>query len=535
MNIYQTYALLVIGIIILGLIVNVVVTIIDKRKLINHIHTLWRNKKSIENFIRPNSRFDYQFKLKRDQHNNLIDDKTWSDLNMEEIFHRSNFNFTAIGEMRWFATLRNMFKVNNKQLLDQFNNDETFRVNVSYHLASIGKVVYPIFPDQLKAIKRNNLFMICPFLPFIGLIICFISPSTGVLITLFSILLNIVLSGTLKRTYDQDLKSLFYTAKVLKEGYHLDQIKGTPEVNTNFSHFKGARLFSGLLGKVGDQDIGGAFIMLLKMAFMVDYFLFHIIQHTYYRYQDEVMACYDYVSTLDNHYSLAMYRRTLDTYCEPTAFSNEQTLTFTNLIHPLLENAVPNDLDINHNILLTGSNASGKSTFMKAVAINLILAQTIETATADAFSYRPGLVYTSMANADDVLSGDSYFMAELKSIRRLFDIETHMPVYCFIDEIFKGTNTTERIAASESVLSYLNHQPEYRIVAATHDIELSELLKDNYQNYHFNETNENDEIHFDYKIKKGKANTRNAIELLRITNFPNKIYNRAKDQVKDLD
>lgn len=150
MNIYQTYALLVIGIIILGLIVNVVVTIVDRRKLINHIHTLWRNKKPIENFIRPNSRFDYQFKLKRDQHNNLIDDKTWSDLNMEEIFHRSNFNFTAIGEMRWFATLRNMFKVNNKQLLDQFNNDETFRVNVSYHLASIGKVVYPIFPINSK-------------------------------------------------------------------------------------------------------------------------------------------------------------------------------------------------------------------------------------------------------------------------------------------------------------------------------------------------------------------------------------------------
>lgn len=80
----------------------------------------------------------------------------------------------------------------------------------------------------------------------------------------------------------------------------------------------------------------------------------------------------------------------------------------------------------------------------------------------------------------------------------------------------------------------MNHQPEYRIVAATHDIELSELLKDNYQNFHFNETIENDEIHFDYKIKKGKANTRNAIELLRITNFPNKIYKRAKDQVKDL-
>ena len=535
MNIYQTYALLVIGIIILGLIMNIALSISDKRKLIHHIHTLWRNKKPIENFIRPNARFDYQFELKRDQHDNLIDDKTWSDLNMEEIFHRSNFNFTAIGEMRWCATLHNMFKVNDHQLLDYFNNNETFRVNVSYHLASIGKVVYPIFPDQLKPIKRNNLFMICPFLPLIGIIIILFSPSTGVLITIFAVLLNIILSGSLKRTYDQDLKSLFYTAKVLKEGYHLDQIEGTPEVKTNFNHFKGARLFSGLLGKVGDQDIGGAFIMLIKMAFMVDYFLFHIIQHTYYRYQDEVLACYDYVSTLDNHYSLAMYRRTLDTYCDPTAFSEEQNVSFTNLVHPLLDNAVPNDLDIKHNILLTGSNASGKSTFMKAVAINIILAQTIETATADTFSYRPGLVYTSMANADDVLSGDSYFMAELKSIRRLFDIETTLPVYCFIDEIFKGTNTTERIAASESILSYLNHLHNYRIVAATHDIELSQLLKDNYHNYHFNETIENNEIHFDYKIKTGKANTRNAIELLRITHFPDSIYKRAKDQVKDLD
>ena len=82
-----------------------------------------------------------------------------------------------------------------------------------------------------------------------------------------------------------------------------------------------------------------------------------------------------------------------------------------------------------------------------------------------------------MANADDVLSGDSYFMAELKSIRRLFDIETHMPVYCFIDEIFKGTNTTERIAASESVLSYLNHQPEYRIVAAFDELLLRTIIK----------------------------------------------------------
>ena len=84
---------------------------------------------------------------------------------------------------------------------------------------------------------------------------------------------------------------------------------------------------------------------------------------------------------------------------------------------------------------------------------------------------------TSMANADDVLSGDSYFMSELKSIRRLFNTYQCNKIYCFIDEIFKGTNTTERIAASESVLSYLDNQKAYQVIAATHDVELSILLE----------------------------------------------------------
>ena len=105
-------------------------------------------------------------------------------------------------------------------------------------------------------------------------------------------------------------------------------------------------------------------------------------------------------------------------------------------------------------ILLTGSNASGKSTFMKAVALNLILAQSIQTATAHSFIYQPGYVMTSMANADDVLSGDSYFMSELKSIRRLFNTYQCNKIYCFIDEILK-----ERIQLN--VLPLLNQY--YRI------------------------------------------------------------------------
>lgn len=532
MNIYQTYACLVIGIIVLGIIVNSITTIVKRKKLISNIKQLWKSKKTLEEFIRPNSRFDYQFNLRRKNYSDtLIDDKTWTDLDMDTLFHKSNFNFTAIGEMKWYATLRKMFTINNKKLVNQFK-DEQFRVNVSYHLALIGKVVYPLSPDQIKPVKRNNLFMLCPFLPLLGAIIIFINISLGILIILFSILLNIGLSAYLKKSYSQDLKSIFYTSKVIKHSYSLSKIKGTPSINIDFQQFKLARSLSGFIGKADDQDIGGTFIMLFKMSFMLDYFFFHIIQFTYVKHQEELLQCYDYISTLDNHYSLVMYRRTLHTYCEPSIIKDKQQITFSNLLHPLLTEAVPNSLNINHNILLTGSNASGKSTFMKAVATNLILAQTLNTATAEAFSYKPGLVYTSMANTDDILSGDSYFMTELKSIRRLFNIKNNQLVYCFIDEIFKGTNTTERIAASESVLNYLDTEKHYKVIAATHDIELSEYLKANYENYHFNESIENNQIYFDYKIKKGKANTRNAIELLRITQFPEKVYTRAKQTIE---
>ncbi len=532
MNIYQTYACLVIGIIVLGIVVNTITTIVKRKKLISNIKQLWKSKKTLEEFIRPNSRFDYQFNLRRKNYSDtLIDDKTWTDLDMDTLFHKSNFNFTAIGEMKWYATLRKMFTINNKKLVNQFK-DEQFRVNVSYHLALIGKVVYPLSPDQIKPVKRNNLFMLCPFLPLLGAIIIFINISLGILIILFSILLNIGLSAYLKKSYSQDLKSIFYTSKVIKHSYSLSKIKGTPSINIDFQQFKLARSLSGFIGKADDQDIGGTFIMLFKMSFMLDYFFFHIIQFTYVKHQEELLQCYDYISTLDNHYSLVMYRRTLHTYCEPSIIKDKQQITFSNLLHPLLTEAVPNSLNINHNILLTGSNASGKSTFMKAVATNLILAQTLNTATAEAFSYKPGLVYTSMANTDDILSGDSYFMTELKSIRRLFNIKNNQLVYCFIDEIFKGTNTTERIAASESVLNYLDTEKHYKVIAATHDIELSEYLKANYENYHFNESIENNQIYFDYKIKKGKANTRNAIELLRITQFPEKVYTRAKQTIE---
>ncbi|MBF2273714.1 MutS-related protein [Staphylococcus epidermidis] len=534
----QTLVLIILTFIILITLVNVNISIIERRKQIAKINTLWDNKLKLESFIRPNSRFDAQYHAYRDHYNeqSFIDDKTWSDLNMDTLFHKINFNFTAIGEMRLYATLRGMFKVNQTSLINMFKENKVFRLNVSYILSKIGKNVYPLFPDQMLPTKRNILLMFCPLLPFIGFAFIFLIPSKGILICLTFMILNAILSFKLKKSYDQDLKSIFYTANVIKQSQALSKIESTPAISVDFTHFKASRRFSGLLARVESQDMASSIIMFIKLVFMIDYVLFHLIQRSYFKYQEEVMTCYDYISILDNHYSIAMYQHTLTHYCYPKINHNINGLQMKSIIHPLLdeENAIANTIDISNHILLTGSNASGKSTFMKAVALNLILAQSIQTATAHSFIYQPGYVMTSMANADDVLSGDSYFMSELKSIRRLFNTHQCNKIYCFIDEIFKGTNTTERIAASESVLSYLDNQKAYQVIAATHDVELSTLLENTYNNYHFNESIQENSIFFDYKIKPGKANTRNAIELLRITQFPIDIYQRAQQNIRNL-
>ncbi|MCG2174423.1 MutS-like protein [Staphylococcus epidermidis] len=534
----QTLVLIILTFIILITLVNVIISIIERRKQIAKINTLWENKLKLESFIRPNSRFDAQYHAYRDHYNeqSFIDDKTWSDLNMDTLFHKINFNFTAIGEMRLYATLRGMFKVNQTSLINMFKENKVFRLNVSYILSKIGKNVYPLFPDQMLPTKRNILLMFCPLLPFIGFAFIFLIPSKGILICLTFMILNAILSFKLKKSYDQDLKSIFYTANVIKQSQALSKIESTPAISVDFTHFKASRRFSGLLARVESQDMASSIIMFIKLVFMIDYVLFHLIQRSYFKYQEEVMTCYDYISILDNHYSIAMYQHTLTHYCYPKINHNINGLQMKSIIHPLLdeENAIANTIYISNHILLTGSNASGKSTFMKAVALNLILAQSIQTATAHSFIYQPGYVMTSMANADDVLSGDSYFMSELKSIRRLFNTHQCNKIYCFIDEIFKGTNTTERIAASESVLSYLDNQKAYQVIAATHDVELSTLLENTYNNYHFNESIQENSIFFDYKIKPGKANTRNAIELLRITQFPIDIYQRAQQNIRNL-
>ena len=158
------------------------------------------------------------------------------------------------------------------------------------------------------------------------------------------------------------------------------------------------------------------------------------------------------------------------------------------------------------------------------------MAQTVNT--VHAHSYRGGFfrVYSSMALRDDIESAESYFIVEIKSLKRIMDAvpKEETPVLAFIDEVLRGTNTVERIAASAQILKDLAGK-NAMLVTATHDIELTELLKDIYSNYHFEEEIVDNEIRFNYVLQKGKATSRNAIKLLSVMGYGKDVVKAAEE------
>ena len=140
---------------------------------------------------------------------------------------------------------------------------------------------------------------------------------------------------------------------------------------------------------------------------------------------------------------------------------------------------------------------------MKSLAVSTILAQTIDTCCAGSFSLPAVKVMTSMAIRDDVVTGESYYVREVRYLKRMLDeITGGKLTLCIIDEILKGTNQKERLAASQAVLEYITHRPGFCVIAPP-DMELVEKLKDTFDPYYFDSIIEDGNISFTYKIRPG--------------------------------
>ena len=205
-----------------------------------------------------------------------------------------------------------------------------------------------------------------------------------------------------------------------------------------------------------------------------------------------------------------------------------KSLSTESLFHPLLVHPIANSLEVHDaGVLITGSNMSGKTTFVRTLGVNAVLAQTLHTVCAESWRAPMLNVRTSIERTDSVLEGKSYYLAEVEAVRGLIRAKRANAQHLFLlDEIFRGTNTAERVAGAYAVLAYLNRGIDL-VVVATHDVELLHLLGDAYVPVHFREQISDGELTFDYRIHPGPSSTRNAIALLALMEFPDAVVRDA--------
>ena len=232
--------------------------------------------------------------------------------------------------------------------------------------------------------------------------------------------------------------------------------------------------------------------------------------------------------------SLACFSAEQSVACYPQP-AGKTSLTIQDGCHPLLlaQDAVSNDVHLasdQRTWVITGPNAAGKSTFLRMVGVNVLLAQTGAAVPAAEMTWSPVRLITDVRIRDDLAKNESYFLSEVRRLRRLvLDGEKDTPILGLIDEPFRGTNSQERTAAGLALVEHLTASPNLFLIA-THEELLAQVAAHtgSARNYHFQEHLQDGGVRFDYRLRPGPATTRTALRILEQEGYPKALLERAR-------
>lgn len=505
-----------------------------------------------------------------------IDAITWNDLHMDRLYQRMNACLSSAGDEYLYYRLRTPAKnldalLRLEEMVRFFQTHEAERKRlqrVFFQLGRTGRHSLYEYLDQLALLgeQKSGRYFFWDFLVLLSVGCMFVSLPTGLFCLFLTLCHNLISYLKEYRAVEPYVSSFAYVRRLLFGAQALGKEKISAieeELEQVRKLQKGLRGFwrsSGLLS-FGAQGGGSPFDVLfdyLRMLLYLDLICFNRALQELCAHVDEVDGLVTLMGQLECAIAVGSFRESLKKgFCVPEltevlpwpqgearpknplrgegealseTLPDGDFLQAEGLYHPLLAEPVENDVRLRRGMLLTGSNASGKSTFLRAVAVNALMAQTIHTCAAKRCRAPFCRVYSSISLQDDLSAGDSYYMAEIKAVKRILDQAERAdgrPILCFVDEVLRGTNTAERIAASTQILRKLAKGPVL-CLAATHDVELTELLQSEYENYHFAERIAGQDISFPYKLMKGPAATRNAIALLRILGYEEEITEKAE-------
>lgn len=471
-----------------------------------------------------------------------LDDITWNDLDMDDLFVRINPRRCTPGEQYLYYMLRTPALrreewESRRDLIEAVSADPERRLKAEMVLDRLGCTrqadLRALFAPPPHSGGKLPLYLalLLGMLAAVG----FSALSGGGTGAVFLFpLLNLAVHAFEKFRIQADYDTVNYTVGMIAALRRLQRLRdpaldrflsGTAK---SFARLRPALRVGGVVS-AGDNGFSELAIGMT----LLDLISYEVLKRELGRFQPEVFAVFTALGRLDAAISIASYRQSVGCFCcpaldfAPDAPGEMETL---GLVHPLLDSPVPNDFATEGPALFTGSNASGKSTFLKTAALAAVMGQGICTVTAAACGGSAFRVYTSMALRDDLRSGESYYMTEVRALKRILDAAGEAgPLLCVVDEVLRGTNTVERIAAASQVLAALAETGAL-VLAATHDTELCDLLGGTFRLFHFEERLGDEGMLFDYRLRPGKANTRNAIALLCSMGFPEELAARAHRQ-----
>ncbi|WP_308552141.1 hypothetical protein [uncultured Peptoniphilus sp.] len=474
-----------------------------------------------------------------------VDSITFYDLNLLDYIKRIDYSMSTMGASSLYARTREARPIlKDLDTLRYIRENQEETISLMAKFLSFGEIknkeLFTLLKNGIEAKFSFELYV--KFYPLIAALvlglffvskISFLSGITLILAT------NAIITKDISKKTQGASKMLTMLGKfsklgmdVLKTDLELESIERLRDYKTLLKKIN--RKTGSFYNKVGlDTDI---FYELISTVTLHEAMLFLSIKDLVNENKENLCKLYFILGDIDNEIALSNLYYNLDLVCKADVADKTEDISIEGeeLHNPIIylkdkEESVGNTFKFTKDILLTGSNASGKSTFLRTIGINHLMAKTLGFVVAKKFKTTYTDIFTSIDIKDSIEEKTSYFMAEAKTIKKMIDNPGNIYL---LDEVFKGTNTIDRISAASSTLDYLSKQGF--VVAATHDIELTNILEKDFCNYHFEEVVTKDEIKFDYKLKEGRAATRNAIRILEMYDYPEIITKKAREKSEEI-
>lgn len=489
----------------------------------------------------------YDISEKEEYH---IDEQTWHDLDLDKVYSKLDRNYSSLGEASLYFMIRNPLNDEEKlkarrKKIEYFKQNEKIRFNLMKIFFDLGRDKKNSLLDMIREeLIESNKFK-CYFytifgqvIPFILILIAIFKSMSVMIILMLLSLVNVYINSMERDRIKSN--GLIYLRRVIKASKALVRLE-----DKNLEEFQ-----EGIKKNLGDiksidrntkmisfVNMWGGVFEFISVLFLLEETSYYKIADSIEKNKDSILDLYKILGEVEAIISIGSYEVEKKDKINKPKFIKETTLEIKEGIHPILEKPVANSIDLKkRGVVLTGTNMSGKSTFLRMIGVNMVLAQSFNFVLAKEYRAPIFNIVTSISPKDDLSIGKSFYMAEAESILRIIKaLDKKLPVFCAIDEIFRGTNPLERIAASGEILTYINKRNTISIVA-THDRELVDILKDDYEFYYFSENVDSKKgLSFDYKLKKGVSKTRNAIKLLEYIGYPEEIINKSYIRTEKLE